>query len=168
MRLDPGGSRGCLGLRVGRGLGPHPADSPARAEAAGRPASSTTPATSTARRRGRVTHWYVGAAPPRLDLDARIGSPGEPRPRRRAAAVTGWEVLAVALAGLAAGTINTVVGSGTLVTFPVLLAVGYPPVLANVSNTVGLVPGSVSGAHRLPRRAVRPARAAGAARLGVQ
>lgn len=60
--------------------------------------------------------------------------------------MTGWEALAVALAGLAAGTINTVVGSGTLVTFPVLLAVGYPPVLANVSNTVGLVPGSVSGA----------------------
>ena len=52
----------------------------------------------------------------------------------------------MALAGLAAGTINTVVGSGTLITFPVLLAVGYPPVLANVSNTVGLVPGSVSGA----------------------
>ncbi|MDQ1601077.1 MAG: uncharacterized protein QOD68_2551, partial [Actinomycetota bacterium] len=42
----------------------------------------------------------------------------------------------MALAGLAAGTINTVVGSGTLITFPVLLAVGYPPVLANVSNTV--------------------------------
>jgi uncharacterized membrane protein YfcA len=57
-----------------------------------------------------------------------------------------WEVLAVALAGLAAGTINTVVGSGTLITFPVLLAFGYAPVTANVSNTVGLVPGSVSGA----------------------
>lgn len=57
-----------------------------------------------------------------------------------------WEAVAVALAGLAAGTINTVVGSGTLVTFPVLLAVGYPPVLANVTNTVGLVPGSLSGA----------------------
>ena len=55
-------------------------------------------------------------------------------------------MVAVALAGLAAGTINTVVGSGTLITFPVLLAVGYPPVLANVSNTVGLVPGSASGA----------------------
>jgi uncharacterized protein len=49
-------------------------------------------------------------------------------------------------AGIAAGTINTVVGSGTLFTFPVLLAFGYPPVTANVSNTVGLVPGSVSGA----------------------
>ncbi len=56
------------------------------------------------------------------------------------------EILAIALAGLAAGTINTVVGSGTLITFPVLLAFGYPPVTANVSNTVGLVPGSLSGA----------------------
>ena len=49
-------------------------------------------------------------------------------------------------AGVFAGAINTVVGSGTLVTFPVLLAVGYGPVTANVSNTLGLVPGSVSGA----------------------
>jgi len=52
----------------------------------------------------------------------------------------------VLVAGVFAGGINTVVGSGTLVTFPVLLAIGYPPVVANVSNTVGLVPGSVSGA----------------------
>ncbi len=56
------------------------------------------------------------------------------------------EVVSIALAGLAAGTINTVVGSGTLITFPVLLAFGYAPVSANVSNTIGLVPGSVSGA----------------------
>jgi uncharacterized protein len=56
------------------------------------------------------------------------------------------EIAAIALAGMAAGTINTVVGSGTLITFPVLLALGYPPVIANVSNTIGLVPGSVSGA----------------------
>jgi uncharacterized protein len=56
------------------------------------------------------------------------------------------EVICIALAGLAAGTINTVVGSGTLITFPVLLAFGYAPVTANVSNTIGLVPGSVSGA----------------------
>lgn len=47
---------------------------------------------------------------------------------------------------MAAGTINTVVGSGTLITFPVLLAFGYAPVTANVSNTIGLVPGSISGA----------------------
>ncbi len=56
------------------------------------------------------------------------------------------EILAFAFAGLGAGTINTVVGSGTLITFPVLLAFGYAPVTANVSNTVGLVPGSASGA----------------------
>jgi uncharacterized membrane protein YfcA len=57
-----------------------------------------------------------------------------------------WEALAVFGAGIAAGTINTVVGSGTLITFPVLLAVGLPPITANVSNTLGLVPGSISGA----------------------
>jgi uncharacterized protein len=56
------------------------------------------------------------------------------------------EIVAVAAAGLAAGAINTLVGSGTLITFPVLLAFGYAPVTANVSNTIGLVPGSVSGA----------------------
>jgi len=56
------------------------------------------------------------------------------------------EALLIGLAGLAAGTINTVVGSGTLITFPTLLAFGVPPVTANVSNTIGLVPGSLSGA----------------------
>ncbi len=55
------------------------------------------------------------------------------------------EVLLVLLAGIAAGTINTVVGSGTLITFPTLLAFGYPPVVANISNNIGLVPGGVSG-----------------------
>jgi len=54
--------------------------------------------------------------------------------------------LAIAGAGLVAGTINTIVGSGSLITFPTLLAFGYTPVVANVSNTVGLVPGSLSGA----------------------
>ncbi len=63
-----------------------------------------------------------------------------------AAAVTFLHALAIFGAGVAAGTINTVVGSGTLVTFPVLLAFGYAPVTANVSNTIGLVPGSVAGA----------------------
>jgi len=56
------------------------------------------------------------------------------------------EAVAILAAGLAAGTINTIVGSGSLITFPTLLAFGYAPVLANVSNTVGLVPGSLSGA----------------------
>jgi uncharacterized membrane protein YfcA len=60
--------------------------------------------------------------------------------------VTPLEIVAVLLAGVAAGTINTVVGSGTLITFPTLLAFGVPPVTANVSNTIGLVPGSLSGA----------------------
>jgi uncharacterized protein len=57
------------------------------------------------------------------------------------------QALAIFAVGLAAGTINTVVGSGTLITFPTLLAFGYPPVLANVSNNVGLVPGVASGVH---------------------
>jgi uncharacterized membrane protein YfcA len=56
------------------------------------------------------------------------------------------EIVAVALAGAGAGAINTVVGSGTLITFPVLLAFGYAPVTANVSNTIGLAPGAASGA----------------------
>jgi uncharacterized membrane protein YfcA len=57
-----------------------------------------------------------------------------------------WEIAAILAAGMAAGTINTVVGSGTLITFPTLLAFGVPPVTANVSNNIGLVPGSVAGA----------------------
>jgi uncharacterized protein len=60
--------------------------------------------------------------------------------------VSPGDALAIFSAGLAAGTINTVVGSGSLITFPTLLAVGYPAVVANVSNNVGLVPGSLSGA----------------------
>jgi uncharacterized protein len=61
--------------------------------------------------------------------------------------MTGLEALAVFIAGMAAGTMNAVVGSGTLITFPVLLAVGDSPVVANVSNTVGLVPGSASAVY---------------------
>jgi uncharacterized protein len=56
------------------------------------------------------------------------------------------EALFVALAGVAAGMMNAVAGSGTLVTFPTLLAVGFPPVIANVSNNIGLVPGAAAGA----------------------
>jgi uncharacterized membrane protein YfcA len=57
-----------------------------------------------------------------------------------------WEAVLVLLGGIWAGTINTIVGSGTLVSFPILLAAGLPPVTANVSNSIGLVPGSVTGA----------------------
>jgi uncharacterized membrane protein YfcA len=55
-------------------------------------------------------------------------------------------MLAVFAAGVSAGAINTVVGSGTLITFPVLIATGLPPVTATVSNALGVIPGSVSGA----------------------
>ncbi|MEV5570460.1 sulfite exporter TauE/SafE family protein [Spirillospora sp. NPDC052269] len=54
---------------------------------------------------------------------------------------------AVFAAGVAAGGINTVVGSGSLITFPTMVALGFPPVTANVSNNIGLVPGSVTGAY---------------------
>ncbi len=53
----------------------------------------------------------------------------------------------IVAAGIAAGIINVVAGAGTLITFPTLLALGIPPVTANVSNTVGLVPASISGAY---------------------
>src|SRR3954471_16506343 len=56
------------------------------------------------------------------------------------------EGIALLAAGLVAGAINAVVGSGTLITFPTLLAFGYDPVLANVTNNIGVLPGSVSGA----------------------
>jgi uncharacterized protein len=65
---------------------------------------------------------------------------------REDVAVTGAEGVAVAAVGLVAGAVNAIVGSGSLITFPTLLAIGYPAVLANVTNTVGMSPGSVSGA----------------------
>lgn len=68
------------------------------------------------------------------------------------------ETLAILGAGLAAGTVNTIVGAGSLISFPTLLALGYPPVQANVSNTVGLVPGSISGSVGY-RRELRDQRA---------
>jgi uncharacterized protein len=79
--------------------------------------------------------------------------------------VTAPEAAAIFAAGMAAGTVNTIVGSGTLITFPVLLGFGYSPVTANVSNTVGLVPGSVSGAHGY--RAELGGQGRRAARLGI-
>ncbi|MDQ1023697.1 putative membrane protein YfcA [Streptomyces umbrinus] len=60
--------------------------------------------------------------------------------------MTPLEGLAVFAAGVGAGGINTAVGSGTLITFPVLLATGLPPVTATVSNALGLIPGNISGA----------------------
>jgi uncharacterized membrane protein YfcA len=59
--------------------------------------------------------------------------------------VSELDAILIVLAGICAGGINTIVGSGTLVTFPTLLALGYSPVVANVSNTVGLAPGGITG-----------------------
>lgn len=54
-------------------------------------------------------------------------------------------MILIALAGVGAGAINALVGSGTLITFPTLVALGYPPVTSTMSNAVGLVAGGVSG-----------------------
>ena len=61
--------------------------------------------------------------------------------------MTFWQGVLVLVAGVWAGTINTVVGSGTLVTFPTLLGIGLSPVGANVTNALGLFPGSFVGAY---------------------
>jgi uncharacterized membrane protein YfcA len=60
--------------------------------------------------------------------------------------MTVFEGILVVVAGVAAGTISAIVGSGSLITFPTLLAVGYSPIVANVSNTIGISFGAVSGA----------------------
>jgi uncharacterized membrane protein YfcA len=62
-------------------------------------------------------------------------------------AFTPGEAALVVAAGFAAGAINAAVGSGSLVTFPTLVALGVPPITANVSNTIGLVPGSLASIH---------------------
>lgn len=54
-------------------------------------------------------------------------------------------MILIALAGMGAGAINSLVGSGTLITFPTLVTLGYPPVTATMSNAIGLVAGGVSG-----------------------
>lgn len=57
-----------------------------------------------------------------------------------------WQAALILLAGVAAGLINTIVGSGTLVTFPVLVTMGVPPVTASMSNAMGLIAGNLTGA----------------------
>lgn len=51
----------------------------------------------------------------------------------------------ILLGGLGAGTINTIVGSGTLITFPILVTLGYNPVVATISNAMGLIAGNIAG-----------------------
>ncbi|MBO3745792.1 sulfite exporter TauE/SafE family protein [Streptosporangiaceae bacterium NEAU-GS5] len=79
--------------------------------------------------------------------------------------MTPWEAVAVLAAGIGAGAINAIVGSGSLITFPTLLAVGLPPITANVSNNIGLVPGGVTGV--LGYRAELKGQAPRLVRLGV-
>ncbi len=59
--------------------------------------------------------------------------------------IEGWDYLFIALAALAAGAINALAGGGTLISFPVLIAVGVPPVSSNITNTVALLPGYIGG-----------------------
>ena len=69
--------------------------------------------------------------------------------------MTLWDVLLIGAGGFAAGAVNSMAGGGTFFSFPALLAVGLPPVVANASNSVALWPGSLSGAwayrHELAR-----------------
>jgi uncharacterized membrane protein YfcA len=60
--------------------------------------------------------------------------------------MSAFHLVLVGVAGLFAGLINGVVGAGTLITFPLLVALGIPPVLANGTNTTGLFPGAISSA----------------------
>ena len=134
-------------------------DASARTAAAERPPTTRSQdAIAAAQRRVPSATTRTAASEPTADPASRPGRRGE---RRRP--VSPAEIVAILLAGVAAGTINTVVGSGTLITFPTLLAFGVPPVTANVSNNVGLVPGLGLGRGRLPARARRPAAPAGAA-----
>lgn len=59
--------------------------------------------------------------------------------------LSGFEYILVGLAAMAAGAVNALAGGGTLITFPMLVAVGLPNVAANVTNTVALCPGYLGG-----------------------
>jgi hypothetical protein len=61
--------------------------------------------------------------------------------------MTGGELILVCSAAVAGGFVNAIAGGGTLITFPMLIAVGVPPVMANVTNTVALCPGYVGGTY---------------------
>ncbi len=85
------------------------------------------------------------------------------------------QAIAIVLAGFGAGALNAVVGSGSLITFPTLVALGVPPLSANVSNTIGLVPGALTSVYGYRRelsglqdtlRRLLPATTAGAV-IGV-
>ncbi len=60
--------------------------------------------------------------------------------------MTPLDLVALACAGVAAGAVNTIAGAGSLLTFPLLIALGLPPLAANVTNDIGVIPGNISGA----------------------
>jgi uncharacterized protein len=60
--------------------------------------------------------------------------------------LTTSHIVVLILAGLGAGIVNGVAGGGSLISFPILLALGYPALTANITNTVGIWPGYVGGA----------------------
>ena len=74
------------------------------------------------------------------------GGTAHPEPERESQLSTLLELLAVAAAGAAAGASNALAGAGSLITFPTLIALGVPPLSANVTSTVGLIPGAAGGA----------------------
>src|SRR5690606_23979289 len=94
-------------------------------------------------------------------LRAPAGSEGDRAPRRGSTKIMElhsmglFEIALVAVAAFLAGALNSVAGGGTFFSFPALLAVGVPPVVANASNSVALWPASLSGAwayrHELAR-----------------
>ncbi len=67
-------------------------------------------------------------------------------PGRKRPGMSILEAVAIVLAGCVAGTMNAIVGAGSLITFPTLLLFGYSPLVANVTNNIGLVPGAFSAA----------------------
>ncbi len=66
-----------------------------------------------------------------------------------------YDLIAIAFAGLLAGAVNAIAGAGSLLTYPVLIAFGIPPVAANVTNDIGVVPGNISGTIAMRAR-LRP------------
>src|SRR5687768_5289802 len=73
----------------------------------------------------------------------RCPPPSCTRPPLRSMTVTPAQLLLAALAAAAGGAVNAIAGGGTLITFPTLLALGIPPIIANATSTVALWPGTV-------------------------
>lgn len=68
--------------------------------------------------------------------------------------MTAGAYLLILMAGVGAGMMNAAVGSGTLLTYPILVSLGIPPVVANGTNSLGLVPGSIAGAFAYRKQLV--------------